>query len=133
MLGLVFAFQFFETAKRLKIDRVIIICLITFALSFLVYAYLFSRFVVDLPDPKDDIIAGTECLKRFLEAYPRLSCGEITASDLEGVEYKWYLVWTTESVTFIRLLLVASWFLIFASLTTLLGAFLVYQRKQVRT
>jgi hypothetical protein len=126
LICLVCIFQFFLKKEKAKLSQYLIISVIVFFLSSYLYLGMTSSYTFRQPKTGELMVKGFELtpeVKRVIGPdYPPEDALKGNRYDPEGV-------WTTRSITAMRLSLVAIWLLMFVSLSSFLGMFVVIQES----
>jgi asparagine N-glycosylation enzyme membrane subunit Stt3 len=129
LVALVLVFQFFASAKRRTINRVLLIGTLALALVSTAYLTMLSLYTYQVPTTEERFVKGYDCTPEAVAVLKERPCSSLRLDDLQTVEYKAEWLWTGRSIALIRMTLVLLWFLVFASLSLVLGSFLVYQMQ----
>jgi len=129
LVALVLVFQFFKSAKRRPINRVLLTGTLVLALVSPVYLTMLSLYTYQVPTTGERFVKGYDCTPEAVAVLKERPCSSLRLYDLQTVEYKAEWLWTGGSIAVIRITLVLLWFLVFASLSLALGSFLVYQMQ----
>ena len=128
LLALVLVFQFFKSSKQKVINRIILISLVLFAISGIVYLTMVSLYTYQIPKTNERFVKGYECTSDAKLVFRDL-CPDLGLDELRTAQYEADRLWTRKSITVMRTLLVSIWSLTFIELSFGLGAFLVFQMK----
>lgn len=85
------------------------------------YLFLYSRFIDNIPGSTARVIRGYECTASAKLVYGQ-SCPNLPADALQGAEWESTELWTRASVTNIRLALAIAWLLFTCGLIAAVGA-----------
>jgi asparagine N-glycosylation enzyme membrane subunit Stt3 len=129
LVALALVFQFFRSAKRRTINRVLLIGTLVLALVSTVYLTMLSLYTYQVPTTEERFVKGYDCTPEATAVLKERPCSSLKLGDLQNIEYKAEWLWTARSIALIRMTLVLLWFLVFASLSLALGSFLVYQMQ----
>jgi heme/copper-type cytochrome/quinol oxidase subunit 4 len=132
LVVLILIFQMLGTSSRRVINRVILASFACLMLVSLGYIYLLRNFTYDAQvDVKGTIerrVKGFVCKDVVQREYPD-ACPFLGASELNEVQNRPDMLWTESSRNNVHVALVTTWALSFIALTTVVGSFLVYQRR----
>jgi hypothetical protein len=121
-------FHFWSRKSQKFLTRLMIAALIVLLVSFFGYLYLFDSYSFVNPATSKRYAKGFVVRPEVQALIPhRISSPEAA---LIGSEYKEEEVWTANSLTASRLSLLATWLLLFGSLSCLIGTFVLAQRKR---
>jgi asparagine N-glycosylation enzyme membrane subunit Stt3 len=129
LVALVLVCQFFKSAKRRTINRALLIGTLVLALVSTAYLTMLSLYTYQVPTTGERFVKGYDCTPEAVAVLKERPCSSLRLDDLQTVEYKAEWLWTGRSIALIRMTLVLLWFLVFASLSLVLGSFLVYQMQ----
>jgi hypothetical protein len=135
LLTLVVVFQFFKTAKRRVVNRVLILSIALFAVTSVVYLSAISYYTYEVPTTKERFLKGYECTPDAQLVFTT-RCPDLGLDELITAEYEAERLWTRKSIAVTRTGLVLVWSLVFVALSSALGGFLCYQmrtRKSAKT
>jgi hypothetical protein len=125
LLTLICLFQFASRASRKATSRILVVLTVVLLLSFSAYLYLNSTYTFSSP------VDGEKHVKGFTvrpDVAP-LIAPDFTLDDaLAAAEYRPEEVWTSSSITTMRLTLLFLWLLSFISLSAAISSFILYQR-----
>lgn len=126
LICLVCIFQFCLNKEKAKLSRYMIIWVIVFCLSSFLYLGFTSSYTFRQPKTGELMVKGFE----LTPDVRRVISPDYTSQDaLKGNRYDPEGVWTNRSITAMRLSLVAIWLLMFISLSSFLGMFVVVQQQ----
>lgn len=129
LLAVVICYQIFRAGSRRLISRVILLSAILLFLFSLVYLGLISEFTVKVPGGGVNEIKGFVCTEMAATMHEKL-CPWLGEAELKDAEWTPTLLWTSWSVTIMRLLIVVSWLSSFMLLSICLATFIIYQRQR---
>ena len=129
LITLICIFHFWFKKNQKQLRRLLIIWLILLIVSFFGYLYLFDTYTFVNPSSSKRYAKGYVVNPDVQELIPQHV--KTPEEALVMIEYKEEQVWTLASITHIRLLLLFSWLLTFASLVGLIGTFVMAQRRTV--
>lgn len=130
LVVLIAIFHFWYKKSRKRLSQRMIIALVIVTISFLGYLILFDTFVFTVPGGKDSDVYGFVLkpeIKQLIDDKLVLNAEEA----LEGAEYNPKNVWQPWSVTLIRVGVLASWLVMFLSLSLFIATFVMVQRRRV--
>ena len=128
LVALVLVYQFLRASPKKIINRTLAISATLLAIAGLAYLALSSLYVFEIPTTHERWVKGFECTQAAQTVF-KTQCPDLGMDALRTAEYEAERLWTAQSVTLVRMALVALWSLAFTVLSTLLGAFIVYQSK----
>jgi TctA family transporter len=127
LLTLICVFHFWSRSSRKAVSRRMVILIILLVICFGAYLYHNSTFTFFTP-------VGEKLVKGFTlrsDEAPLIPSVYPTADDaLEGAEYRPDLVWTSSSITAMRLTLLFLWLFSFVSLSAAIASFTLYHRRR---
>lgn len=129
LLSLICIFHFWFRKSQKKLTKRLVIALIILLVSFFSYLYLFDSYTFTNPATSKRYSKGFIVRPEIQALIP--APFESPEKALSGLEYKEEEVWTTGSITATRLLLLATWLLMFSSLSVFIGTFVMAQRRKV--
>jgi hypothetical protein len=125
VLMCVFHFGFRSGYKR--VSRRMIVSLVVLTVCFGAYLYLNSYFTYTAG------ATGEKFVKGFIvrpDVAPLINSDFTPDDALAGSEYRAESVWTGDSITAMRLLLLLLWLTSFCSLATAIASFIIYHRRR---
>ena len=126
LVSIVSVFQFFRHRPALKLNRDMIILIIVFCITSFLYLGMTSSYTFRHPKTRDLVVKGFELTPETR----RVVGPAYTAEDaLKGNRYDPEGVWTDRSITAMRLSLIAIWLIMFVSLSSFLGMFVIVQQR----
>jgi hypothetical protein len=128
LISLVCIFHFWNRKSLKKLTRRMVIALAILLVSFFSYLYLFDSYTFVNPATSKRYAKGFVVRPEIKELIPKEINNEEEA--LSGLEYKEQEVWTASSITAARLTLLATWLLMFGSLSIFIGTFVMAQRRR---
>ena len=131
LLAIVVCFQFFRSASRSRINKLIISGLLLLLLFGIAYLVGYSQFVYETPRTHTRAVKGFVCTDDVRKVYPD-RCPNLGMDELNTVEYEAERLWTLPSITTVRIALVLSWLCAFLSLSSVIAVFLLYEVKRKR-
>lgn len=129
LLVLALVFQLLASSRRAVVSRIMIRSTIALCLLLPVYFFLLSLFTYAEPASKERFTKGYECTagaKILFES----TCPFLGRDELKKAEYDEERLWTVQSVSVIKSLILSVWLACFAALSTALGSFAVFQMKK---
>lgn len=128
LIILIGIFHFWRGKSQKLLTRRMVVALVFLALSFAGYLYFFSSYTFVNPATSKRYAKGFVVRPDIQTMIPN----PIKSADaaLVGAEYKEEDVWTSQSLTAARLALLATWLLLFGSLSAFIGTFVLAQRKR---
>jgi hypothetical protein len=128
LIALILAFQFLKKARVRTINRVLAVSAAILFLSSILYLGLLSEFSYQIPGAKLTAVKGFVCTAEAIAAFAG-KCPWLGETELKQAEWFAPHLWTSWSITIMRVLLASVWLLAFMMLTTVLGSFVVHQRR----
>lgn len=128
LLALALVFQFYKTAGRRVIGRVLLVSVVVFALTSVVYFGMVSYFTYQVPTTKERFVKGYECTADAQQVFKE-RCPDLGLDELRTAEYEAERLWTRKSIAVTRTSLALLWLAAFVALSFALGSFLWYQMK----
>ncbi|WP_446007737.1 hypothetical protein [Candidatus Electrothrix sp.] len=129
LITIAVSFQLFKGAKRVVVNTVLLISLISFAGAGITYLWNLSRYTYQVPTTNERFTKGNICTPDARNVFGS-RCPELGLDELRQAEYEAERLWTQKSLATIRVRLVFLWSATFLFLSLLLGTFLVYQTAQ---
>jgi hypothetical protein len=129
VVTLILAFVLTSGVRAKRVKRIVLGTALAFVISLFGYLYAFGRFVYEVPGTKSSVTLGCTWKKDALEGAKifRISAANQCPGDFEDLlanaEYAPSAVWTPESLSTTRLLVLALWLAVFTSLAAFIGAF----------
>jgi hypothetical protein len=126
LICLVCIFQFLVKKEIEKLNQYIIISLIMFCFFTFAYLWVFSTYTFRHPKTGELVVKG--CI--LTPNSEQVIKPDFTVEDaLKGNQYEPEGIWTSSSLTIMRLILVGFWVLMFISLSSFFGTFVIVQQK----
>jgi len=129
LITLICAFQFFGSAGRRRLNRLMLASLIVGMITGLAYLVLFVRFTFEIPTTKTVAAGGFSCTPEALQVY-RGICPPPSKEVLVSAQYEAAQIWQSWSINAIEISLLSVWIVCFCALSLLVGLFVIFQRKQ---
>ena len=126
VVTIVLLYHYFPNPTAAVANRILSISAAFLCGASILYLVLLSQFTFTEPVSKLTFVKGLVCTRDALAVYPKL-CPWLGDDQLIEAEWEASRLWTLWSITFIRVVLLASWLLSFGSLSCLLGSFFVFQ------
>jgi hypothetical protein len=127
--AIVFAFQLLRSSHAAAIHRFWLVGSFALVLTFASYLALFSRFTYEIPSTGELRAKGFVCTPEALLVY-KGKCPDLGSDELRDAEYESERLWTTGSLTTVKIALVMLWILGFVALGSLTGSLVAQQRLQ---
>ena len=131
LVVLVLVFQFFASSSRKRVNRTMAVAALVLAIVAVTYVFVFLRYTFVIPSDNSRIVKGFVCTEAAAVVFGE-DCGDNPGEKLALMEYKPAKLWTTSSIDRITQTLAALWLLSFCALSTVIGLFIVFQRRQKR-
>lgn len=130
LLALVLVFQFFQKSRRQVINRILLVSVILFALTSVIYLMAFSYFTyrVKTTTTNELFVKGYQCTNDALLIF-KDRCPDLGLDELRTGGYEAERFWTRRSIAIVRTGLALVWSLVFVELSFALGSFLQYQMR----
>lgn len=130
ILALIVAYQFFKSAGKRAVNRVIgWSAILLFACSIL-YLALLSEMTFQIPGTSVVGVKGFVCTEIATTSFPG-RCPWLAERELRQSAWAPEDLWVTWSITMTRLAIVISWLAAFLLLSTILATFIIFQRQKV--
>lgn len=130
ILMLIWAYHNFKGAGKIIIGKIINIGIPVLFVLLIGYLYVFSNFTYEIEGTGELGIRGYECTEKALRLYSE-ECPYIKPDNIKKAEWDPTILWTGDSISVVRTMLVTFWILVFIVLTSILGAFVVRQNDLV--
>lgn len=128
LVCLILVFQFLSSASKKQINRVILIGLTFLTIVGAAYLFFFSYFTLQPKGVDKRVVRGFECTKDAAEVFGD-KCPNLGQAEIEWAENRPENLWTTGSITLVRLILVGLWLGALAGLCSLVSSFALYQMR----
>ena len=129
LLILALVYQLLKSSRRAVVTRVMIRSTIILCLSLPIYFFILSLFTYSEPSTKERFTKGYECTAEARIVFEK-TCPFLSRDDLKKSEFEEERLWTVQSVSVMRSLILTVWLGCFAALSTVLGSFAVFQMKE---
>jgi hypothetical protein len=129
LLVLALVFQRLASSRRAVVSRVMMRSTIALCLLLPIYFFLLSLFTYSEPASNERFTKGYECTARAKFLFED-ACPFLGRDDLKKAEFEEERLWTIQSVSIVKSLILSVWLACFAALSTALGSFAVFQMKQ---
>lgn len=126
VIALVFIYQHIREANVTIVNRVLLTAATAVCLISVIYLVLLSQFTFTEPASQQRFVKGFACTEQAKSLYASV-CPWLGDDQLIEAEWEAPRLWHQWTITVMRTSLVVFWLASFAALTTLLGAFVVYQ------
>jgi len=130
LVVLIIVFQFFASAQRRRVERIMFWALSVLTTAVLAYLILFNVFTFVIPTTENKAVAGFVCTEEAKLVYGE-SCDDHATEKLASMQYEAARLWESWSISLMTFLLTILWFLCFGALSALVGVFLVFQSRQL--
>jgi len=131
LLVLALVFQRLGSSRKAVVSRIMTRSTIALCLLLPIYFFLLSLFTYTEPASKERFTKGYECTDNAKIVFEK-TCPFLGLDDLKKAEFEEERLWTVQSVSVIKSLILSVWLACFAALSTALGSFAVFQMKQQR-
>jgi hypothetical protein len=125
---LILVYQKLNRSRKRVVDRVMVSSFCALFAASLIYVTVLLNFTYQLPDSSQRLPRGFFCTSIAQKQFPD-SCPFLARDELNEVEYVPSRLWTNQSMTAVQVTLLVLWMGAFISLTTLVGTFVVYQKR----
>jgi hypothetical protein len=129
LLVLALIFQLLKSSRRAAVNRVMVRSTILLCLLIPVYFFLLNLFTYKEPLSNERFTRGYECTAEAKIVFGS-SCPFLGIVDIKKAEFEEERLWTVQSVSIIKSLVLIAWLACFAALSTALGSFAVFQMKE---
>jgi|SRR5215213_2143637 len=127
LLTLICVFHFWSRSGRERTNRKLVVLIVLLLISFGAYLYVNSAYTFSSPVDDEKRVKGFV----VRDDVKRVITSDFAVDDaLQGAEFRPEEVWTSSSITAMRLTLLFLWLLSFVSLSTAIGTFVLYQRRR---
>ncbi len=128
LIALIIVFHFLGSASKKRISKKMTISLIVLTLCILLYLIVFSQFTYIIPTTNEYSVKGFVPTQ---EAYLVFNdkCPWLGLDELRMAEYNAERLWTPQSITTIRILLVFLWLIVFFNLSVFISGFILSLMK----
>jgi hypothetical protein len=123
---LILAFHYWSRSSRKKVSRRLIGLLVLLVMAVGAYLYLNSSFTFSSPVNGEKYIEG---FKVRPDVAPLITSDYTTDDALKNSEYRPEEVWTSSSITGMRLGVLFLWLLSFVCLSAAISSFVLYHRR----
>jgi hypothetical protein len=121
-------YQLYRNATKKVASRNIIVLAVVSGLALLTYLWLLSESAFFVRSLNRYIVVGYECLPRALQAHSD-QCPRLNLHILAGALYQEAELWSSRSLTIMRLSVVSVWFIFFGCLSGVIAQFLVFEKR----
>jgi hypothetical protein len=128
LVCLIVVFQFLRPKGRKVVNRVIATVASLLCLSSLGYLIFIAIFTYVTPHTNERFSKGFVCRPEIHQFYPD-QCPFATREFLSGLQYNADNIWMDWSVALMQVMIASMWLVCFIFLSSLIGAFLVFQTK----
>lgn len=129
LLVLALIFQLLRSSRRAVVSRVMVRSSIILCLLLPVYFFLLNLFTYTEPLSNERFTKGYECTAKAKIVYGS-SCPFLGRDDIKKAEFEEERLWTVQSVSITKSLILIVWLACFAALSTALGSFTLFQVKE---
>jgi hypothetical protein len=131
LVVLVLVFQFFASSSRKRVNWTMSVAALVLAIVAATYVFVFLRYTFVIPSNGSRIVKGFVCTEAASAVFGE-HCDDNPGEKLALMEYKPAKLWASWSIDRITQTLAALWLLSFCALSTVIGLFIVFQRRQAR-
>jgi hypothetical protein len=128
LVCLVVVFQLLRSKGRKTVNRVVALLALLLCLSSLCYFIFLAIFTYVTPITNERFVKGFVCRPEIQRFYSD-QCPLVSRDLLSGLQYTAENVWVDWSVAVIQVVIASIWLACFVFLSSLIGAFLVFQTK----
>jgi hypothetical protein len=129
LLVLALIFQLLRSARRRVVNRVMIRSTILLCMLLPIYLLFIALFTYTEPVSKLRFTKGFECTDDAKLVFHN-KCPFLGTDEISTAQYEEETLWTAPSVSAMKSLIVIVWLGCFATLSTILGCFVVFQMNQ---
>jgi asparagine N-glycosylation enzyme membrane subunit Stt3 len=115
-------------AKKRIISLVMLLAFVGFSASGVWYLMKVSTYTFEAPTNHERMVKGDECTKPAIAVYGD-RCPRLGIQELREAEYNPETLWTPESISQVRVLLVSGWLFCSANLAVFLAAFVAFHSR----
>ena len=126
LIVLVGVFHFLRRTRKKSVSAALMIAAVMLVATSICYFIVNSLFVFSTPVTGDSFVKGYVCTKEAMDLFGS-KCPWLDLDELKSAEYEATRLWTALSVATVKIGLLFSWFLMFASGAFFLGSFLAFQ------
>ena len=127
-IATILIFQSLRNTSLRAINRITALSALGLALVACAYLIAVSLFTYQTPTTKEYWAKGFVCTAEALAIY-KDKCPNLGIDELQGAEYEAERLWTSQSVTIIRVTLVVLWLLAFVAIAAVIGSLLVHPAR----
>ncbi len=128
LISLVFTYQFVKSKRKRIVNRILLTGTLLMIVLGATYLVADSLYTYETPVTKERFVKGSVCTADAEKVF-KDRCPLLSTYDISKANYEAELLWTERSIATVRVSLVALWLATFASLSTVLGSFVVYQME----
>jgi hypothetical protein len=121
-------FHSLREASLRAVNRITAVSALALALTASIYLVAVSLFTYQTPTTNEYWAKGFVCTAEALVIY-KDKCPNLGIDELQGAEYEAERLWTSQSVTIIRVTLVVLWLLAFVAIAAVIGSLLVHPAR----
>jgi hypothetical protein len=129
LVVLALVFQLLRSGRRNVVSRIMVRWTIILCLLVPIYLLLIALFTYSEPISKRRFTKGFECTEHAKLVFPK-ECPLLGTDEISTASYEEDTLWTTRSVSAVKVLIDVMWLACFAALSTVLGSFGVFQIKK---
>ena len=129
LVALILVFQFLRSAARRTINKALVIVTPLLLGASALYLTLFGFLTFAVPNDGERRVRGLVC-RPDIPVETAMQCPFVGTQKLHEAAYTADLIWKSWSIYLSELMLALTWLICFLLLSTLIGAFLVYQLRQ---
>jgi hypothetical protein len=130
LVVILLAFQGLQDRRRAS-AVVLWVSAAVFLAGLLAYLWLFSEFTYVVPGEGRRYAKGLACTPEASAVF-KARCPDLGEAELSTASWDAWRLWTRSSISQVRLLLLASWLVLFIALASLVSAFLTTQSRKRR-
>jgi hypothetical protein len=128
LVCLIVVFQFLRAKGRKLVNRVVAYLAVLLCLNSFAKLIIIAIFTYVTPHTNERFVKGFVCRPEIQQFYPD-QCPFASREILSGLQYTAENVWLDWSVALMQVIIASMWFACFIFLSSLIGAFLVFQTK----
>jgi len=129
LLATVFAFQMLKSSRKRIVTRFMVRGALVLCLLFSIYLLLIALFNYTEPQSKVRYTKGFECTQEALLVFGS-KCPFLGLDEIAKANYEEERMWTSPSVSIMKVFIVVMWLACFVTLSVILASFIIFQTGQ---
>lgn len=129
LIVLICVFQFFATALRQRVNRLMLLTIVLFAVAGSSYLVCYNRYTFEVPTNHARGVMGFVCTDEARLVYGE-DCQDKPNEKLASAEYEASRIWKAWSIDRVTYALNGLWLFSFGALSFTIGLFVVFQSRQ---